>query len=222
MIPVKKVLAPRRRRRVRRIQKHPRTAVSIKVCGTTEGRFPPALVVYKSANLCDNWSNETVYAQSKQGWFDKILFKKWFLMFSFLTSKIRTKYTKKNKLSSVTIWLYFSFVAIEAALINNIYTTPLPLSSTHLMQLLDVSFSSPMKEKWRPIWTYRGWKPVEQDVFRKNNSTSFTWKLHPKFKKRIPVLELPIKTCVCQTNLTITEFRANVGHMSLRIVPRVF
>lgn len=74
----KRVLVPRGMKRVERIKEHSRTSVSMMMCGTADGKLLPPMVVYKSQNLYNNWTQGgpagTVYSHSKSGWFDMNLF----------------------------------------------------------------------------------------------------------------------------------------------------
>lgn len=151
----KKVLVPRGTKRVERVQEHSRTSISIMICGTAKGILLPPMVVYKAQHLYENWTTGgpagTVYEVTPSGWFDMTTFEKWF--FDILIPHINansspeeTKVVIGDNLAS-----HFSPRVVEAAIANNIYMTPLPPNSTHLMQPLDVSFFAPMKRKWREV-----------------------------------------------------------------------
>lgn len=156
----KKVLVPRGTKRVERVQEHSRTSISVMVCGSATGDLLPPMVVYKAQHLYENWTiggpKGTVYDSTLSGWFDMVTFEKWFF-------EILLPYTKQNsspeELKIVigdNLASHFSPRVVEAALDNNIYMTPLPANSTHLMQPLDVSFFAPMKRKWREVLD--GWR----------------------------------------------------------------
>lgn len=151
----KKVLVPRGRKRVERIKEHSRTSISLMICGNAEGQLLPPMVVYKSENLYENWCEGgptgTIYGCSKSGWFDMVQFEKWFFdcLLPYLQNNSRSEDPKI--LIGDNLASHFSPAVISSALENNIYMTPLPANSTHLMQPLDVSFFGPMKKKWRNI-----------------------------------------------------------------------
>lgn len=151
----KKVLVPRGRKRVERIQEHSRTSISIMVCANANGCVLPPMVVYKSQNVYKNWTVGgpigTQYLCSKSGWFDMNLFEEWF--FNILLPHIQSNTNPgcKKVVIGDNLASHFSPKVIKAAIENNIYMTPLPAHSTHLMQPLDVSIFGPMKKKWRNI-----------------------------------------------------------------------
>lgn len=151
----KKVLVPRGMKRVERVQEHSRTSVSIMFCGAASGQLLPPMVVYKSGHLYENWTkggpDGTVYGTSKSGWFDMVLFERWFfeVMLPYINENSRPEEVKI--LIGDNLASHFSPLVINAALENNIYMTPLPANATHMMQPLDVSFFAPLKRKWRSL-----------------------------------------------------------------------
>lgn len=151
----KKVLVPRGTKRVERVQEHSRTSISIMVCGSANGDLLPPMVVYKAQHLYENWSKGgpagTIYQVTPSGWFDMNTFEQWF--FDVLIPHINAKSTPEQTKVVIgdNLASHFSPRVVEAAEENNIYMTPLPANSTHLMQPLDVSFFAPMKRKWREI-----------------------------------------------------------------------
>lgn len=150
----KKVIVPRGTKRVERVQQHSKASVSVMVCGDAAGNLLPPMVVYKSVNLYDNWMKGgppgTIYANSPSGWFDMNLFEKWF--FDILLPKIRELDSPEQKIIvGDNLASHFSPTVIQACEDNNIYLTPLPPNSTHLMQPLDVAVFAPMKKLWREI-----------------------------------------------------------------------
>ena len=151
----KRVLVPRGMKRVERIKEHSRSSISIMICGTADGELLPPMVVYKSKNLYNHWTQGgppgTVYNHSKSGWFDMNLFEQWFV--DILLPHIK-EHSQKNEQTIVigdNLASHFSPLVIQTAKENNIYMTPLPPNSTHLLQPLDVSFFAPMKRKWRAV-----------------------------------------------------------------------
>ena len=139
---------------VSRGTRHSKAAVSVMVCGSANGILLPPMVVYKAGYLYENWTyggpNGTIYAHSPSGWFDMTLFEKCFfdILLPYLSSldDPGQKIVIGDNLAS-----HFSPAVIKACEENNIYLTPLPPNSTHLMQPLDVSVFAPMKKKWREI-----------------------------------------------------------------------
>jgi len=51
-----KVIVPRGCRRVERVMEHSKMSTSIMFCGSAEGHLLPPMVVYKSKNLYQNWT----------------------------------------------------------------------------------------------------------------------------------------------------------------------
>lgn len=150
----RKVVVPRGTKRVERVQQHSKASVSIMVCGNAAGELLPPMVVYKAGNLYDNWTRGgppgTIYSNTASGWFDMIQFEKWF--FEILLPKLKDMNTPEKKIIiGDNLASHFSPLVIEACEQNNIYMTPLPANSTHLMQPLDVAVFAPMKKKWREI-----------------------------------------------------------------------
>lgn len=169
----KKVVVPRNTKRVERVQNHSRTSISIMVCGNAKGDLLPPMVVYKSGNLYENWTEGgppgTKYASSPSGWFDMNLFEMWF--FKILLPHIME--TRKPGATTIVVGdnlaSHFSPAVIKSCKENAIYITPFPANATHLMQPLDVAVFGPMKKCWRKIldnWRkesrYPGNLPKEQ------------------------------------------------------------
>ncbi|KAJ8970596.1 hypothetical protein NQ314_001130 [Rhamnusium bicolor] len=120
----KKVVVPRRAKRVERVQNHSRTSMSRMVYGSANGGLlPPMMVVYKAQNL-------SCYRMLKE-----------------------PEHQMRPLLSRETINLasHFSPNVIAVCKGKQIYMAPFPVNATHLMQLLDVAVFGPMKRKWREI-----------------------------------------------------------------------
>ncbi|XP_050302047.1 uncharacterized protein LOC126740161 [Anthonomus grandis grandis] len=135
----KKVVVPRGTKRVERVQQHWKASVSIMVCGNAAGELLPPIVVYKAGNLYANWTQGgppgTVYANTSSGWFDMIQFEKWF--FDILLPKIKDMNTPAKKVViGDNLASHLPPLVIQACEQNNIYMTPLPPNSTHIMQPL--------------------------------------------------------------------------------------
>ena len=78
----KTVICRRGRRRVERKSNHSKSAVSVMFCGNAAGELIPPMVVYKAENCYLGWTeggpNNTIYANTKSGWFDSAMNKnKW-------------------------------------------------------------------------------------------------------------------------------------------------
>lgn len=169
----KKVVVPRNTKRVERVQNHSRTSISIMVCGNAKGDLLPPMVVYKSGNLYENWTEGgppgTKYASSPSGWFDMNLFEMWY--FKILLPQIKA--TRKEGATTIVVGdnlaSHFSPAVVKSCKEHRIYLTPFPANATHLMQPLDVAVFGPMKKCWRKIldkWRkesrYPGNLPKEQ------------------------------------------------------------
>lgn len=152
---VKKVIVPRGRKRVERIQEHSKSSVSLMFCGTASGEILPPMVVYKSKNLYENWTKGgppgTVYRNSSSGWFDTNLFETWFL-------KLLLPHIMEHRIGDERVVVigdnlasHFSPEVVRLAVDNNIYFTTLAPSSTHMLQPLDVGVYGPLKKQWRKV-----------------------------------------------------------------------
>ena len=79
---VKHCILQRGLQRVERNISHSKQAISVMFCGNALGKFLPPMIVYKSKNLYEQWTQNgpdgTIYNHSESGWFDERLFEEWF------------------------------------------------------------------------------------------------------------------------------------------------
>ncbi|XP_050313661.1 uncharacterized protein LOC126748449 [Anthonomus grandis grandis] len=130
------------------------------VCGSASGVLLPPMVVYKANNIYENWCKGglpgTVYKNSLSDWFDANLFEIWFKEI-FLPHVLRTREPGKRViLVGDNLASHFAPSVVQAAQEHDIYMSPFPPNSTHLMQLLDVAVFGPMEKRWRDI--FESWR----------------------------------------------------------------
>lgn len=124
------------------------TSVMFSIAG--DGTLLPLHIVYKSKHVYDTWTENgpegAIYDCSKSGWFDGVLFEKWFtnVAFEYLRRRDGVKVLIGDNLAS-----HVSISVIEKCDKNNIRFVLLPPNSTHLTQPLDVAFFRPLKQAWR-------------------------------------------------------------------------
>ena len=127
-----------------------KTSVSIMFCGSAAGQILPPYVVYRGANVYEEWCTGgpkgTVYTATQSGWFDSFSFLDWFKK-SFLPS-IRRLQGKKILIGD-NLSTHISVDVINLCRENDIEFVCFPPNATDKMQPLDVGFFGPMKQAWR-------------------------------------------------------------------------
>ncbi|KAJ8050139.1 Jerky protein-like-like [Holothuria leucospilota] len=148
---LKRVLVPRGIGRVERVQEHSKS-ISIMACGSATGLLLPPFVVYKAQNIYENWTKNgpsgSKYAATKNGWFDRNTFERWFFEI-FLPTVSSTP--GKKVLIGDNLASHFSVEVVQAAICSDVYFTALPPNTTHLTQPLDIAVFRPMKVMWKRI-----------------------------------------------------------------------
>ena len=122
--------------------------------GSADGTRLPPFIVYKGKNLWARWMQggpaASMYTVSDSGWMEGDNFLQWFQkMFLPSVKSLTTKYP---------IVLFFdghhshlTMDLIKLARENNIHLICFPPHCTHILQPLDVSVFSPVKDVWRKI-----------------------------------------------------------------------
>ena len=119
-------------------------------CGSAAGQILPPYVVYKGANVYEEWCTGgpkgTVYTATQSGWFDSFSFLDWFKK-SFLPSVRRLQ--GKKILIGDNLSTHISVDVINLCRENDIEFVCFPPNAPDKMQPLDVGFFGPMKQAWR-------------------------------------------------------------------------
>lgn len=142
------VLVRRGVKHATRIIDFSKASTSVMFAVTADGVVLPPCVGYKPKNLYPEWivggPDGTRYNRSKSGWFDSEIYEYWFF-------KIAFPYLKK--LLGKNVLLLTILPAIYLSIIkkcdeNQIEYVFLPPHSTHMCQLLYVSYFCPLKIAW--------------------------------------------------------------------------
>ncbi|XP_065559572.1 uncharacterized protein LOC136026802 [Artemia franciscana] len=120
--------------------------------GNTAVEVLPPYVVYKSEKLWNTWVQGgpigCIFNKSKSGWFEAVFFHDWFTLSHLPWLK---KLPGKKVVISNNLSLHFDVDIIRQCEQEYISFVALIPNSTHLTQLLDVTFFWLMIEKWRQI-----------------------------------------------------------------------
>ena len=99
------------------------------------------------SNWIDGGPCGTIYDCTTSGWFDSVMFEKWFFKF-FLPNACALN--GPVALIGGNLGSHFSKAMVDACLQNNVFITLVP-NLTHLTQPLDVTVFCPAKIIWRNI-----------------------------------------------------------------------
>lgn len=150
----KKVIVRRGCKYPERIMNSSKSSTSVMFSCAGDGSLLPVYVVYKAVHLYDSWTEGgpklTRYNRTKSGWFDSNCFEDW-------VRTVAVPYFKKINGKKILIGdnlsSHLSIESIRLCLKHNIHFIFLPSNSTHLTQVLDVTFFAPLKRNWRAILT---------------------------------------------------------------------
>jgi hypothetical protein len=112
----------------------------------------PPFVVYKSKNIKPEWTSweGAKYSSSDSGWMKTANFIHWLddIFCPFARDRAPEDYEGPVFLILDGHTSHVSIDVIKTARENNVVLVRLPSHSTHLMQVLDVSFFGPAKKHW--------------------------------------------------------------------------
>ena len=136
------------------IRQSSKKTISVMFCGSAIGEMLPPFIIYQGKNMWDRWCHGgpkgSMFANTTNGWFDVCTFSEWFhkLFLKHVQEKPGKKLLIGDNLAS-----HLSYDVIETCKNNNIQFVCLPANATHLMQPLDLSYFSSLKQKWRTMLT---------------------------------------------------------------------
>lgn len=150
-----------------------KTSVSLMFCGSAAGEFLPVYVIYKAANLYEQWqlglpgppfcdqqccTNGMRFSCSASGWFEGDSFADWFE--HLFLPHARTLVGRKVLVGD-NAGFHYNDRVFELAKDNEVDLVFLPPNATHLLQPLDLCFFSPFRTAWKE----------ELRVYRKTNKS---------------------------------------------------
>lgn len=131
-----------------------KSSTSVMFSCAGDGSLLPTYVVYKAVHLYDSWTEGgpkfARYNRTKSGWFDSHCFEDWVRTVAIPYLK---KLNGKKVLIGDNLSSHLSMESIRLCLKHDIHFIFLPSNSTHLTQVLDVTFFAPLKRNWRAILT---------------------------------------------------------------------
>lgn len=161
---------------------------SVMLAAAGDGTLLPPYVVYKSKNLYESWTQYgppgTRYNSSKSGWFETIHFQDWFISIALHYCKSLPN-EKPKVLIGDNVATHLSVEVIKECIKHNIRFCFLPPNSTHLTQVLDLSFFKSFKAAFREVLLEWKMKNPQAGVLPKHIFPSLLRKVLQKMEPKL-------------------------------------